>query len=68
VRDWEEGEDYLEAADAGAAASFAWTGGAAFAVLSGAEREPGLYETDGSVVAEDPGLRVHGVQFTPAFP
>jgi hypothetical protein len=68
VRDWEDGEDYLEAADAGAAASFSWTGGAAFAVLSGAGREPGLYETDGSVVAEDPGLRLHGVQFTPEFP
>jgi hypothetical protein len=68
VRDWEQGEDYLEAADAGAAASFAWSGAEAFAVLSGAELEPGLYETDGTVVAEDPGLRLHGVQFTPAFP
>jgi hypothetical protein len=68
VRDWEQGEDYLEAADAGAAARFSWTGGGAFAVLSGAELEPGLHETDGSVVAEDPGLRLHGVQFTPRFP
>ena len=68
VRDWEGGEDYLEAADAGAAASFHWRGGGAFAVLSGAELEPGLYETDGTVIAEDPGLRLHGVQFTPSPP
>ena len=27
--------------------------------------EPGLYETDGTVVADEPGLRVHGFQFTP---
>ena len=67
VRDWEEGEDYLEAVDAGAAASFSWRGGGAFAVLSGAEIEPGLYETDGTVVAEDPGVRLHGVQFTPTL-
>jgi hypothetical protein len=68
VRDWEEGEDYLEAADAGAAASFSFRAGGAFAVLSGAELEPGLYKTDGTVVAEDPGLRLHGVQFTPGRP
>jgi AhpC/TSA family len=67
VRDWDAGEDYLEAADAGAAASFNWSGAEAFAVLSGAGIDPGLYETDGTVVAEDPGLRLHGVQFTPAF-
>ncbi|HEX2234202.1 MAG TPA: redoxin domain-containing protein [Thermoleophilaceae bacterium] len=68
VRDWEDGEDYIEAADAGAAASFTWSGAEAYAVLSGADREPGLYETDGTVVAEDPGLRLHGVQFTPRLP
>jgi hypothetical protein len=68
VRDWEAGEDYLEAADAGAAASFSWSGGQAFGVLSGATLEPGLYETEGTVVADDPGLRLHGVQFTPRFP
>ena len=28
---------------------------------------PGLYETRGTVVADDPGLRVHGFQFTPAL-
>jgi hypothetical protein len=65
VRDWEDGEDWIEAADAGAAAGFSWSGAGAWAVLSGAEVEPGLYETDGTVVAEDPGLRLHGVQFTP---
>jgi hypothetical protein len=37
-------------------------------VLSGAETEPGLYETDGDVVAESPGLRLHGMQFTPKPP
>jgi hypothetical protein len=37
-------------------------------VLSGGEREPGLYESDGSVEAESPGLRLHGVQFTPLPP
>jgi AhpC/TSA family len=68
VRDWEDGEDYLEAADAGAAASFSWSGAEAYAVLSGGELEPGLYETDGTVVAEDPGVRLYGVQFTPAPP
>jgi AhpC/TSA family len=68
VRDWSEGEDWIEAADAGAAASFSFSGGGAFAVLSGGEVEPGLYETAGTVEAESPGLRLHGVQFTPAAP
>ncbi len=68
VRDWNEGQDWLEAADAGAAASFTFSAGGAFAVLSGGEMEPGLYETDGTVTAESPGLRLHGVQFTPAAP
>jgi AhpC/TSA family len=68
LRDWTDGEDYIEAADAGAAARVSWRGGEAFAVLSGAEREPGLYETDGTVIAESPGLRLHGLQFTPTPP
>jgi hypothetical protein len=68
VRDWSDGEDWIEAADPGAAASFSFTGGGAYAVLSGAEVEPGLYESDGVVEAESPGLRLHGVQFTPALP
>ncbi len=68
VRDWLPGEDYLEAEDAGAAAEFTFSGGAAWAVLSGAGREPGLDEVHGRVVADDPGLRLHGVQFTPQAP
>jgi hypothetical protein len=68
VRDWNDGEDFIEAVDAGAAARFDFRGGAAYAVLSGADREPGVYETDGTVEAESPGLRLHGVQFTPGPP
>jgi hypothetical protein len=67
VRDWLDGEDYLEAADAGGAATTTFrNAGSAWAVLSeGGLEEPGLYETDGTVVAEHPGLRLHGFQFTP---
>jgi len=65
VRDWVDGPDYIEAADAGAAASVSFTAGSAWAVLSGDGIEPGLHETDGTVVAESPGLRLHGFQFTP---
>ena len=68
VRDWTDGEDWIAAADAGAAASFEFSAGAAYAVLSGADVEPGLYEMDGTVEAESPGLRLHGVQFTPVPP
>lgn len=69
VRDWLDGGDYIEAADAGAAASFTFNAGGAFAVLSGADVEPGLYEMDGgTVTAEAPGLRLHGVQFAPLPP
>ena len=64
VRDWTDGEDFIEAADAGAAATVEFTGGGAWAVLSGPVA-PGLYETDGAVVAEEPGLRLHGFQVTP---
>ena len=68
VRDWSDGPDWIEAADAGAAAGFSFDAGAAFAVLSGGETEPGLYEVDGVVEAAAPGLRLHGVQFTPLPP
>jgi hypothetical protein len=68
VRDWIEGPDWIEAADAGAAASFTFSAGEAHAVMSGGGVEPGLYATDGTVTAEEPGLRLHGVQFTPAPP
>jgi hypothetical protein len=68
VRDWIDGPDYIEAADAGAGASVpSWRAGAAFAVLSGTV-EPGLYECDATVAVESPGLRLHGFQFTPIPP
>lgn len=62
VRDWIDGEDFIEAADAGGAATVRFNAGGAWAVLSGSV-EPGLYETAGTVVAEEPGLRLHGFQF-----
>jgi len=68
VRDWVDGPDYIEAADAGAAVSASFSAGSAWAVLSGGGVEPGLHETDGTVVADSPGLRVHGFQFTPLPP
>jgi hypothetical protein len=69
VRDWTDGEDYIEAADAGAGARVAsFCAGEAWAVLSGPV-EPGLYEVPaGLVEAADPGLRLHGFQFTPLPP
>lgn len=66
--DWIEGEDYLEATTAGATATATWRGGSAWAVLSGAVQEPGLHQSDGTVVAQQPGLRLHGFQFTPTPP
>jgi hypothetical protein len=68
VRDWTDGEDWIAAADAGAAAGFSYRAGAAYAALSEGGVEPGLYEVDGTVEAESPGLRLHGVQFTPVPP
>ncbi|MEX2194415.1 MAG: hypothetical protein WD844_03940 [Thermoleophilaceae bacterium] len=69
VRDWLEGPDYLEAADAGAGISVRFDAGGAWVVLSGEDVEqPGPYETDGTIVAESAGLRVHGFQFTPKAP
>jgi hypothetical protein len=68
VRDWIDGPDYIEAADAGASARVTFTAGGAWAVLSGDGVEPGLYETDGTVVADSPGLRLHGFQFAPLPP
>ena len=67
VREWSDGPDWIEARDAGAAAIVHWEGGGAWAVLSGSVT-PGLYETDGRVVAQNPGLRLHGFQFTPGPP
>lgn len=69
VRDWVPGEDYLEAADAGAGAKVKrFRAGSAWAVLSGSV-QPGLYEAPAGIVeAGDPGLRLHGFQFTPLPP
>ena len=64
---WAEGEDWLEAQEAGASVRVSYRAGEAYAVLSGSA-EPGLYETDGTVEAETPGLRLHGFQFTPLAP
>ena len=68
VRDWHNGPDYIEAADAGAAASVSFDAGSAWAVVSGNDEEPGLRATDGTVVASGPGFRLHGFQFTPKPP
>ena len=68
VRDWTDGEDWIAAADAGAAASFSSAPAPPTRCCPGAGVEPGLYEVDGTVEAESPGLRLHGVQFTPAPP
>jgi hypothetical protein len=64
---WAEGPDYLEADDAGASAHVRFRAGEAYAVLSGTAKA-GLHPTDGTVVAEAPGLRLHGFQFTPLSP
>jgi hypothetical protein len=64
---WTEGPDYLEAQEAGAQARVGFRAGEAYAVLSGTV-DAGLYPTDGTVVAETPGLRLHGFQFTPLPP
>jgi hypothetical protein len=68
VRDWLDGEDFIEAADAGASAAARFRAGGAWAVLSGGDMEPGLYETGGTVVADQAGVRLHGFQFTPLPP
>jgi hypothetical protein len=65
--EWAEGPDYLEAQSAGATAQVEYRAGEAYAVLSGSV-EPGLHPSDGTVVAEAAGLRLHGFQFTPLPP
>jgi hypothetical protein len=45
-----------------------FTAGSAWAVMSGDGVEPGLHATDGTVVADAPGVRLHGFQFTPLPP
>jgi hypothetical protein len=64
---WSEGPDYVEAREAGAAAHVRFRAREAYVVLSGTV-EPGLHATDGTIVAEAPGLRLHGFQFTPIPP
>ena len=64
---WAAGPDYLEAEEPGASVSVDYRAGEAYAVVSGTE-EPGLRQTDGTVVAQAPGLRLHGFQFTPLPP
>jgi AhpC/TSA family len=65
--DWSDGEDWIEAREAGATATVHYRAGEAYAVRSGGV-EPGLYPTEGTVEAETPGLRLHGFQFTPLPP
>jgi hypothetical protein len=64
---WARGPDYVQAEDAGATATVSYRAGQAYSVLSGTV-PPGLHLTDGTVVAEAPGLRLHGFQFTPLPP
>jgi hypothetical protein len=64
---WSQGDDYVEAQEPGATARVQFRAGEAYAVLSGSV-EAGLYPTDGNVVAEAAGLRLHGFQFTPLPP
>lgn len=64
---WSEGEDYLQAEEPGATATVPYRAGEAYAVLSGTV-EPGLHASDGTVVADAAGLRLHGFQFTPLPP
>jgi hypothetical protein len=67
--EWTPGDDYVEAQREGASASVPrFRAGAAYAVLSGSVAAAGLQATDGTVVAEAPGLRLHGFQFTPLPP
>jgi hypothetical protein len=65
--EWSQGADYVEAQQEGASARVSFRAGEAYAVLSGSV-EPGLYPSDGTVVAEAVGLRLHGFQFTPLPP
>ena len=66
--DWTDGEDWIEAAAAGRHGRGAFQRRRGVGGAVGRRVEPGLYETDGTVTAEQPGLRLHGFQFTPAPP
>lgn len=65
--EWSHGEDYVEARSTGARATVSYRAGEAYAVLSG-NAKPGLHPSDGTVVADAAGLRLHGFQFTPIPP
>ena len=68
VRDWVDGHDYIEAADAGAGAAVrSFRAGAAFAVLSGSGRARAVRgrRRGQRGVAR---ARLHGFQFTPLPP
>jgi hypothetical protein len=64
---WSEGEDYLEADEAGARARVrSFSAGEAYAVLAGeGVEEAGPVPTDGTVEAPVAGFRLYGFQFTP---
>jgi len=64
---WVPGADWIEAQEEGASAAVDYRAGEAYAVLSGTVA-PGLHATEGMVVAEAAGLRLHGFQFTPLPP
>lgn len=63
--DWNAESDFIEAASPGASATATFRAGDAYAVISNDGASPGLRETDGTVTAAAPGLRLHGFQFTP---
>jgi hypothetical protein len=71
---WKQSADWVEAEKAGAKATVKCDAGAAYAVLSGrAVDAPGVHPieiADGraTVIADEPGLRLHGFQFTPVVP
>ncbi len=68
---WNEGRDWLEAGDAEASLTVRCDAGSTWAVLSGPGTPyPGCHEIEiaggaVTVVAAEPGQRVHGLQFTP---
>ena len=59
VRDWTDGRGLARGRRRRRRGELQLQRGRAFAVLSGDDVEPGLYETDGTVTAEAPGLRLH---------
>ncbi|MFY9264271.1 MAG: DipZ protein [Solirubrobacterales bacterium] len=70
--EWEPSADWIEAKTAGATATASCDAGGAYAVLSGRRvTEPGPHPLAieagrVTVTASEPGMRLHGFQFTPA--